>query len=49
MKELAHRHGSDPSAVVFDAADAVAAKGGGLVIADTAGRLHNKENLVHEL
>ena len=49
VRVVAHRHGSDPSAVVFDAADAVAAKGGGLVIADTAGRLHNKENLVHEL
>ena len=39
----------DPSSVVFDAAESVKAHGGGLVIADTAGRLHNKENLVHEL
>lgn len=49
LRVVAHQHGADPSAVVFDAADAVAAKGGGLVLADTAGRLHNKENLVREL
>ena len=41
--------GSDPSAVVFDASEALRAAGGGLVLADTAGRLHNKENLVNEL
>ena len=41
--------GSDPSAVVFDAADACRSSGGGIVLADTAGRLHNKENLVNEL
>ena len=46
---VSHQHGSDPSAVVFDAADALRAAGPGLVIADTAGRLHNKENLVREL
>ena len=45
VRVVSHQHGSDPSAVVFDAAD----KGNGLVIADTAGRLHNKENLVREL
>ncbi|MBR0486511.1 MAG: signal recognition particle-docking protein FtsY [Treponema sp.] len=49
IRVVAHQHGSDPSAVVFDAADACRASGGGLVIADTAGRLHNKENLVKEL
>ena len=49
IRVISHEHGSDPSAVVFDAADSVRAKGGGLVIADTAGRLHNKENLVKEL
>ena len=49
VRVVSHQHGSDPSAVVFDAADAVSAKGSGLVIADTAGRLHNKENLVQEL
>ncbi len=49
VRVVSHQHGADPSAVVFDAAAAAAAKGGALVIADTAGRLHNKENLVREL
>ena len=49
VRVISHQHGSDPSAVVFDAAEAVKAKNGGLVLADTAGRLHNKENLVREL
>jgi len=49
VRVVSHQHGSDPSAVAFDACDAVRAKGPGLVIADTAGRLHNKENLVKEL
>lgn len=49
VRVVSHQHGSDPSAVVFDAADALHAAGPGLVIADTAGRLHNKENLVREL
>ena len=49
VRVVSHQHGSDPSAVVFDAADALKAKGPGLVLADTAGRLHNKENLVREL
>ena len=49
VRVISHQHGSDPSAVVFDAAEAVKAKGEGLVLADTAGRLHNKENLVREL
>jgi fused signal recognition particle receptor len=49
VKVVAHTHGADPGAVVFDAAESVRARGGGLVIADTAGRLHNKENLVREL
>ena len=49
VRVISHQHGSDPSAVVFDAAEAVRAKGSGLVLADTAGRLHNKENLVREL
>lgn len=49
VRVVSHQHGSDPSAVVFDAADALKAAGPGLVIADTAGRLHNKENLVREL
>ena len=49
VRVVSHQHGSDPSAVVFDAAQAIRARGNGLVIADTAGRLHNKENLVREL
>ena len=49
IRVVSHQHGSDPSAVVFDAAEALKSKGPGLVLADTAGRLHNKENLVREL
>lgn len=49
VRVVSHQHGSDPSAVVFDAADAGRAAGGSVIIADTAGRLHNKENLVKEL
>ena len=49
IRVVSHQHGSDPSAVVFDAADSARARGGALVLADTAGRLHNKENLVREL
>jgi len=41
--------GGDPSSVVFDAVQRAAARGHGLVLADTAGRLHNKINLVEEL
>lgn len=49
FRVVAHQSGSDPGAVIFDAAEAARATGGGLVIADTAGRLHNKDNLVREL
>lgn len=41
--------GSDPSAVVFDALKAVAARGVDVLIVDTAGRLHTKTNLLEEL
>ncbi len=41
--------GSDPAAVVFDAASAAKARGVDLLIIDTAGRLHNKKNLMDEL
>jgi fused signal recognition particle receptor len=41
--------GGDPSSVVFDAVERAAAKGHGVVLADTAGRLHNKVNLIKEL
>lgn len=49
VRVVAHQDGADPGAVVFDASEAVTAAGGGLVLADSAGRLHNKENLVQEL
>lgn len=44
-----HQEGSDPAAVVFDAIASYKAKGCDLLIADTAGRLHNKKNLMNEL
>jgi len=43
------REGGDPSAVVFDAVQRAAARGNDLVLADTAGRLHTKVNLIEEL
>ena len=43
------RPGADPSAVVYDALDAAAARGIDVVIVDTAGRLHTKSNLMDEL
>lgn len=44
-----HNEGSDPAAVVFDAIAAGKARGADVVICDTAGRLHNKKNLMDEL
>ncbi|MDH4078073.1 MAG: signal recognition particle-docking protein FtsY, partial [Acidimicrobiia bacterium] len=41
--------GGDPSAVIFDGVQAAAARGCDVVLADTAGRLHNKTNLMEEL
>lgn len=49
VKCVAHKINSDPASVIFDAADECFVAGGGLVLADTAGRLHNKENLMQEL
>jgi fused signal recognition particle receptor len=46
---VAHAPGADPGAVVFDALDAAVARHADLVIADTAGRLHTKANLMDEL
>jgi fused signal recognition particle receptor len=46
---VAHAPGADPGAVVYDALDAAVARGATLVIADTAGRLHTKSNLMDEL
>jgi fused signal recognition particle receptor len=46
---VAHAPGADPGAVVYDALDAAVARHADLVIADTAGRLHTKSNLMDEL
>jgi fused signal recognition particle receptor len=44
-----HAEGADPAAVVFDAITSAKARGADLLIVDTAGRLHNKKNLMEEL
>ena len=44
-----HQEGSDPAAVVFDTITAAKARGADVIILDTAGRLHNKKNLMDEL
>jgi len=44
-----HEEGSDPAAVVFDAMNAARARKMDVVLVDTAGRLHNKQNLMNEL
>lgn len=46
---IAHKEGSDPAAVVFDAVNAAKARKADVLICDTAGRLHNKKNLMDEL
>ena len=46
---IKHTEGSDPAAVVFDAVSAAKARNVDLLICDTAGRLHNKKNLMDEL
>ena len=46
---IKQNEGSDPAAVVFDAISAAKARGADIIIADTAGRLHNKKNLMAEL
>ncbi len=46
---IAHAPGADPGAVVYDALDAAIARHADMVIADTAGRLHTKTNLMDEL
>jgi fused signal recognition particle receptor len=46
---ISHAPGADPGAVVYDALDAAVARGADLVIADTAGRLHTRTNLMDEL
>ena len=46
---IAQNEGSDPGAVVFDACKAAKARNADVMIVDTAGRLHNKKNLMEEL
>ena len=46
---IRHEEGSDPAAVVFDAMNAARARRVDVVLVDTAGRLHNKQNLMNEL
>lgn len=49
VEVIRHESGSDPAAVAFDAAKAAVARRADLLIIDTAGRLHNKVNLMEEL
>ncbi|MDO5294775.1 MAG: signal recognition particle-docking protein FtsY [bacterium] len=46
---IAQQEGSDPAAVVFDAINAAKARNADILLCDTAGRLHNKKNLMEEL
>ena len=46
---IKHQEGADPGAVIFDAIKASKARGVDVLICDTAGRLHNKSNLMNEL
>lgn len=46
---IASKEGADPASVIFDAAQAAKARKADLLICDTAGRLHNKKNLMEEL
>ncbi|NLT18046.1 MAG: Signal recognition particle receptor FtsY [Firmicutes bacterium ADurb.Bin080] len=49
VRVISHSEGSDPAAVVFDTLISAKAKGTQVIIIDTAGRLHNKKNLMEEL
>jgi fused signal recognition particle receptor len=49
VRVVAHKHGGDPAAVIYDAIDAARAARADLIIADTAGRMHTKSGLVEEL
>ena len=46
---ISHKEGADPAAVIFDTISAAKARGNDIIICDTAGRLHNKKNLMDEL
>ncbi|MDR2397600.1 MAG: signal recognition particle-docking protein FtsY [Spirochaetaceae bacterium] len=49
VRVVAHKHGGDPAAVIYDAIEAARSGGVDLIIADTAGRMHTKSALVEEL
>ena len=49
MRIVKHQMGSDPGAVIYDAISSAEAQGDDLILADTAGRMHNKDNLMREL
>lgn len=49
VKMIRHNQGSDPSAVIFDAIKSFKSKNSDVLICDSAGRLHNKKNLMNEL
>lgn len=49
VRIIKHSEGADPAAVVYDAAQSVKSKNGDVLLVDTAGRLHNKKNLMEEL
>ncbi|MCQ2603690.1 MAG: signal recognition particle-docking protein FtsY [Spirochaetia bacterium] len=49
IRVINQQNGSDPGAVIFDAIESVKARGEDIILADTAGRMHNKANLVKEL
>jgi len=49
LRVVAHQHGGDPAAVIYDAITAAHSGGGDLIIADTAGRMHTKSALIEEL
>lgn len=49
VRIIKHKEGSDPASVVFDAISSAKARGDNVILVDTAGRLHNKKNLMDEL
>lgn len=49
VRIIKHKEGSDPASVVFDAISSAKARGDDVILIDTAGRLHNKKNLMDEL
>jgi len=49
VEVIKHQEGSDPAAVIFDAINSAKSKKADVLICDTAGRLHNKKNLMEEL